>query len=183
VVRLVEDTVQLLASNAAEGGVTIRLELDHSAFANASEEAIFDGRALQRAVINLLDNAIKHSPSGSAITVGAARFTASEGLTAPSVDARSGWLRLWVADQGPGIPRAEHQKIFERFYRRGSELRRETPGVGIGLSIVKHIVEAHRGRVRVDSEPGQGSRFIIELPWSRAPEPASAGGGKRPAGR
>jgi two-component system phosphate regulon sensor histidine kinase PhoR len=69
-----------------------------------------------------------------------------------------------VSDHGPGIPPEEHEKIFERFYRRGSELRRETQGVGIGLSIVKHIVEAHGGRVLVQSEPGKGSRFTIEIP-------------------
>jgi two-component system phosphate regulon sensor histidine kinase PhoR len=71
---------------------------------------------------------------------------------------------LSVSDNGPGIPKAEHEKIFERFYRRGSELRRETQGVGIGLSVVKHIVEAHGGRIVVQSEPGKGSRFTIELP-------------------
>ena len=75
-------------------------------------------------------------------------------------------LLLWVEDHGEGIPAAEHEKIFERFYRRGSELRRQTQGVGIGLSIVKHIVEAHGGKVLVRSAPGQGSRFTIELPVS-----------------
>ncbi|HWN94922.1 MAG TPA: ATP-binding protein [Methylomirabilota bacterium] len=71
-----------------------------------------------------------------------------------------------VADHGPGIPASEHEKIFERFYRLGSELRRETPGVGIGLSIVKHVVEAHGGQIRVESEMEKGSRFTIELPVS-----------------
>ncbi|MBU6403046.1 MAG: HAMP domain-containing histidine kinase, partial [Verrucomicrobia bacterium] len=73
-------------------------------------------------------------------------------------------IALFVQDHGEGIPASEHEKIFERFYRRGSELRRTTPGVGIGLSLVKHIVEAHGGRVRVESAVGQGSRFTIELP-------------------
>ena len=76
-------------------------------------------------------------------------------------------LNLSVSDHGPGIPPAEHAKIFERFYRRGSELRRETQGVGIGLSIVKHIIEAHGGRVLVESAVGQGSRFTIELPMNQ----------------
>ena len=71
-----------------------------------------------------------------------------------------------MEDHGPGIPPEEHEKIFERFYRRGSELRRETQGVGIGLTIVKHIVEAHGGRVLVRSAVGQGSRFTIELPMN-----------------
>ena len=73
-------------------------------------------------------------------------------------------VALWVEDHGEGIPAEEHEKIFERFYRLGSELRRQTQGVGIGLSIVKHVVEAHGGRVVVRSELGKGSRFTIELP-------------------
>ena len=76
-------------------------------------------------------------------------------------------IMLSVTDHGPGIPPEEHERIFERFYRRGSELRRETQGVGIGLSIVKHIVEAHGGRVLVESEAGHGSRFALELPVKR----------------
>ena len=71
---------------------------------------------------------------------------------------------LYVEDHGPGIPAEEHEKIFERFYRLGSELRRETQGVGIGLSIVRHIVEAHGGQVTVRSNVGHGSRFTIVLP-------------------
>jgi signal transduction histidine kinase len=110
-----------------------------------------DGLAIQQTLINLIDNAIKHSAAGATVTVG------REGA-APAP------IHLWVEDQGPGIPPEEHEKIFERFYRRGSELRRETQGVGIGLTIVKHIVEAHGGRILVRSAVGQGSRFTIELP-------------------
>ena len=79
-------------------------------------------------------------------------------------------IHLWVEDHGEGIPASEQEKIFERFYRRGSELRRQTQGVGIGLSIVKHIVEAHGGRVLVRSAAGQGSRFTIELPLNHNKE-------------
>jgi len=69
-----------------------------------------------------------------------------------------------VSDQGPGIPPGEHQRIFERFYRIGSELHRGTQGVGIGLSIVKHIVDAHRGRIWVEDGEDAGSCFVMEIP-------------------
>jgi signal transduction histidine kinase len=109
-----------------------------------------DGPALQQALINLIDNAVKHSPAGAAVSIG--------------LESAAGSVRLWVEDRGAGIPPEDHEKIFERFYRRGSELRRETQGIGIGLTIVKHIVEAHGGRVLVRSGAGRGSRFTLELP-------------------
>lgn len=147
-VALTETTVKLMAPYAAEKGV--RLEYI-PALRTPIAELKVDGRALQQALVNLIDNAVKHSPQGETVTVG------MEGET-------GGAVLLYVADHGPGIPAVEHEKIFERFYRLGSELRRETQGVGIGLSVVKHIVEAHGGRIRVRSEPGEGSRFTIELP-------------------
>jgi signal transduction histidine kinase len=73
-------------------------------------------------------------------------------------------VRISVRDAGPGIPPEDRQRIFERFFRRGSELRRETQGVGLGLAIVRHIVTAHRGRVWVDDTPGPGACFVMELP-------------------
>ncbi len=152
----------------AEGRMAIHLHIDRPGLTAVLEEFRADGRALQRVLINLLDNAIKHSPAGGIVTLGAAPFPSPP--SAPSDPRQRGektapsMIRIWVADQGPGIPSEDHRKIFERFYRRGSELRRETPGVGIGLSLVHHIVKAHHGRVWVESEPGKGSTFFVELP-------------------
>jgi signal transduction histidine kinase len=153
VVALVEQTVKLMEPYASERGVRLRVENLQSSTFNL--QPTIDGQAIQQALVNLIDNAIKHSPSGTEVAV--------------SLNSQPSTLNIRVSDHGPGIPATEHVKIFERFYRLGSELRRETPGVGIGLSIVKHVVEAHRGTVRVDSEVGKGSCFTIELPLNVSP--------------
>ena len=162
---LVETTVKLMEPYAAERGVKLKMFMGNpspglSATLSPSDgerdgvrgslELNVDGRAIQQALVNLIDNAIKHSPAGEVVSV--------------SVNHQPSTINLSVSDNGPGIPASEREKIFERFHRLGSELRRETQGVGIGLSIVKHIVEAHNGRVLVESEVGKGSRFTIELP-------------------
>jgi signal transduction histidine kinase len=149
VIKLVEETVKVMEPYALEKNVSLVLQLD-SQLSTLSPQLEVDGRAIQQALVNLIDNAVKHSPARSAVTIG--------------LDVQKMKAQLWVEDHGPGIPKKEHEKIFERFYRLGSELRRETQGVGIGLSIVKHIVEAHGGRVIVQSEIGKGSRFTIEMP-------------------
>ena len=160
---LVTQTVKVMETYAAERQVSLVLNLTSGA---ATWQAEADGKALQQALVNLIDNAIKHSPKGQTVTVGL-EMQGTETNPAPDAPTLAPTQRvfhLWVEDHGPGIPPTEQEKIFERFYRLGSELRRETQGVGIGLSIVKHIVQAHDGRVRVLSSPGQGSRFTLELP-------------------
>lgn len=139
-----EQTVAVMQPYACERGVT----LTYKGISTCS--ACIDPHAIQQALVNLIDNAVKHSAAGEEVTVDLTT-TAREAL-------------ITVADHGPGIPAKEHRKIFERFYRLGSELRRETTGVGIGLSIVQHIAEAHHGEVRLESDPGKGSRFTLVLP-------------------
>jgi signal transduction histidine kinase len=145
---LLRHTVMLMEPGAAERGVRVRLSEPPPEF--ESLQPSWDSEAVEQSMVNLLDNAIKHSPADAEVRV--------EVELLPMV------VRIWVADAGPGIPAEEQQKIFDLFYRYGSELRRETEGVGIGLSIVKHAAEAHGGRVVVESKPGQGSRFGLELP-------------------
>jgi signal transduction histidine kinase len=153
-VALAQITVKLMEPSATEKEVTLATSGIPSAGrdGDGAIELNVDGRAIQQALVNIIDNAVKHSPKGETVTVRV------------GVETGGALVCLSVADHGPGIPASEHERIFERFYRRGSELRRETQGVGIGLSVVQHIVRAHGGRIVVQSEPGKGSRFTIELP-------------------
>lgn len=168
-VALARQTVQLLQPYAAERNVALELILPSLTGSPSEIYLTADGHALQQALVNLIDNALKHSPPGGKVIVGLQAGKLEEDPTTTALSPGAGHVRpqlveLWVEDQGEGIPPAEQERIFERFYRLGSELRRQTQGVGIGLSIVKHVVEAHGGRVRVRSAVSQGSRFTIELP-------------------
>jgi two-component system, OmpR family, phosphate regulon sensor histidine kinase PhoR len=79
------------------------------------------------------------------------------------------FVRISVADNGKGVPRSERRRIFEKFYRIDDRLARDREGSGLGLAIVKHIVRAHKGRVELESEPGDGSVFSVLLPIARTP--------------
>lgn len=111
---------------------------------------LVDTDAIAQAFMNLLDNAVKYSGASKEIEVRLGR--------------KEGFVTVAVADHGIGIPREEQGKIFDKFYRVSTGLVHDVKGSGLGLSLVKHIVKAHRGRVTVESEPGRGSTFTIHLP-------------------
>ena len=145
---VIADTVDLMEPLAAEKSITLVSPKPLPCLI-----ASVDPGAIQQALVNLLDNAIKFSPAGSQVEI-------------LLVQTPADW-EIQITDQGPGIPPAEHARIFEKFHRLGSELRRETQGTGIGLSLVKAIAEAHGGRVALASVPGTGSVFTLIGPIGR----------------
>lgn len=147
---LVRAAVELMRPAASARGMEIELK----APPNGELEAVVDARAVGRALINLLDNAIKYGPEGRPVRVTTERIGA-------------GGVRIAVADHGEPILGAERERIFERFYRCGSELTRETEGVGIGLSLVRHISRAHGGDAYVE-RGRDGNRFVFETSNGRS---------------
>ncbi len=119
---------------------------------------VADRQRVTQALMQLAQNAVQHTEEGDEIGLGA--FVSA------------GETRLWVRDTGPGIPFAEQERVFERFYRAGEE--RRSDGAGLGLSIVQAIARAHGGRVELSSVPGTGARFTIVLP-ARPAEGAEGG--------
>lgn len=109
-----------------------------------------DYERVRMVLTNLVSNAVKYSPEGGSIRIGGR--------------AEDEFAICYVADQGIGIASEEQQRIFERFYRVDNRLRRETQGTGLGLYLAKAIIEAHGGRISVESQVGRGSRFLFTLP-------------------
>jgi two-component system phosphate regulon sensor histidine kinase PhoR len=130
---------------------------------------VVDRASMVDAIDNLLSNAVKYGGSPLAVQLGAR--LAPDGVA------------IEVTDNGDGIPRAEHRRIFLKFYRIDDRLSREREGSGLGLAIVRHIVRAHHGRVMVDSAKGKGSTFRIVLPAVKASKVLAVGepsvGGER----
>ena len=146
---VVDESVRTLGISLRHQG----FELDYENRAETLPPLRIDASALTQALANLVDNAVKYSGDQRKIAI---RLTH---------DAER--VTIAVRDHGIGITRDEQKKIFERFHRVSTGLVHEVRGAGLGLSIVDHVIKAHGGRVWVESEPGQGSEFRLELPIER----------------
>jgi two-component system phosphate regulon sensor histidine kinase PhoR len=124
----------------------------------AIPDTMADPTAISMAFFNLLDNSVKYSGERKQVTV--------------SVRRNNGFIDLAVRDEGLGIPEAERQKIFEKFFRGSSAAVKKIRGSGIGLSITRQVAEMHGGEIRVESEPGLGSTFTLRIPIRGEPDDA-----------
>ncbi len=157
---LVSEALESFAPLAGARGVTLRTELADGVVASV------DAEASRQVLLNLLDNAVKYGPPGQTVTVGLA--------------AGDGRARIWVDDEGPGIPAADRERIWERFWRLERDRGSAVAGTGIGLSVVRELVALHGGRAWVEDAPPRtggsgghrGARFVIELPLAPATAPA-----------
>lgn len=147
--ELIGECVRNFRQTAAEKRIHIKTKLEEP-----SPTLFADRQLLTQALGNLLGNAVKYSPAGYEVEVG----SSSDGTHA----------RIYVRDQGHGIPREFHARVFEKFYRLERDVRAEVVGTGLGLPLVKEIVERHGGRVTLESEPDAGSTFTIHLPLQKA---------------
>jgi two-component system phosphate regulon sensor histidine kinase PhoR len=135
--------IELCSTKAALKNIKIERESD-------SVDIVANQPLLEQAIINLTDNAIKYSPENSTVKL--------------KIDEDNLYVRIHVIDQGQGISPLHHSRIFERFYRVDIARSRDMGGTGLGLAIVKHIVNLHKGDVTLNSDVGQGSEFIIQIP-------------------
>lgn len=143
--RLIREAVTALQAKAAAKKIDLSAELPH-----ALPEISMDSHRIRQVLNNLLDNAIAHTGPDGKITVAASQQGNS--------------ISVSVADTGEGIPEADLPLIFERFYRVDKSRARATGGSGLGLTIVKRLVEAHGGAIEVKSRLGQGTTFTFSLP-------------------
>lgn len=146
IAEIIAKTVDLLAPQMKEKQIQCTTRLP-----KALKTALIDTTQIERAFINLISNAIKYSPEGAKITVSAE-------------ETADNFIRVDVADTGYGIPQADLGKIFQEFYRVDTAITKGIKGTGLGLSLVKYIIEAHKGKIWVNSKENSGSTFSFTLP-------------------
>jgi len=147
-VAVAQDAIAASANRAADGHVAIALH------APTHLPMLADPDRLRQVLDNLLDNGLRHAPEGSTVTV--------------TTEARDHAIVLAVADTGPGLAAEHRARVFDRFYRADDSRARSSGGLGLGLAIAKAIVEAHHGRLTVQSTPGSGCTFVATFPSADA---------------
>ncbi|MFC2056880.1 ATP-binding protein [Chloroflexota bacterium] len=145
--ELISQTVARTQVQAAIKGISLTIDLP-SKLPLVNIDSYRIGQVLR----NLLENAMAHTPKGDSIAVAARQ--------------QGSWVEISVADTGEGIPAEDLSNLFERFYRVDKSRSKATGGYGLGLTIAKRLVEAHGGKIEVQSEPGKGSNFTFTLPLS-----------------
>jgi signal transduction histidine kinase len=140
----VREAVEAFAPVARSRHVAVQTALENDVV------CVVDPAALRQILLNLLDNAVKYGPLGQTVTI-----------TLRRVGDR---VRIMVDDEGPGIPSDERDRVWEPYRRLESAVTAAVAGSGIGLSVVAQLVAMHGGRAWVDSAPGKGARFVVELP-------------------
>ncbi len=154
---VVKDTLRAYSYELDKQGFTVDTDI-----AEEVPETLLDRNAVALALLNLLSNAVKYSADDKRIRVACGE--------------RNGALAVEVTDRGIGIPKADLEKLFEKFFRGRDERVRATRGSGLGLAIVKHSIEAHGGAIAVASEEGKGSTFTITLPIRKTLTDGKIGG-------
>ena len=146
--KLVKRAVALRQDQATTKGVSVSADLPKKL-----PQVNIDSRRIVQVLLNLMDNSIAHTPRGGVITIAASHM--------------DNWVEVSVEDTGEGIPAEDLPNVFERFYRVDKSRTRATGGTGLGLAIAKSLVEAHNGKIAVESELGKGSRFTFTIPVSK----------------
>lgn len=152
VIAILRTTLASHRDQARASGVDLVLDVEHETVTLRA-----DADQLAQVFHNLVENAIKYGAAGHLVTVRVRRLDREPVLRGPA-------LQIEVIDKGEGIDALHLPRLTERFYRVDSDRSRQKGGTGLGLAIVKHIVNRHRGRLRIESEVGKGSRFIVILP-------------------
>jgi signal transduction histidine kinase len=142
---VIAEAVHGLEADARDRGVTIAIQPTGSLPA-----VVGDRDALRSAVQNIVGNAVKYSPAGATVEI--------------DTQAADAFVRLRVADRGLGIDADDLPHIFKAFYRGRRALDAQVRGSGVGLSVVRHVIDAHRGRIHVESRPGEGTIVTVDLP-------------------
>jgi two-component system sensor histidine kinase BarA len=166
--RLVEEVMRTVAPAAKKKGVQLEQHV-----APQLPRLLGDQARLRQVLQNLTDNALKFTPSGGRVSLevaevdveadgGRSAFEDDAGLVLMMAPQR--FVQFAVKDTGIGIPKAEHERVFDAFYQVDSSATREHGGTGLGLSIVRRLVEAHHGSVTLESSPGEGTTFFVRLP-------------------